>query len=128
MESDAQVVKTVLNGEKDAFAVLVKRYERPVRLVALNVLHEYHLACDASQDAFVKAYQSLTALRNHDAFGPWLMKITHRCAIDCVESQKMRYWKSRHPRNWLRNQMAGLMMINCGFWLLSSNCQRSKDR
>jgi RNA polymerase sigma-70 factor (ECF subfamily) len=87
VESDAQVVKTVLNGQKEAFAVLVKRYERPVRLVALNVLHEYHLACDASQDAFVKAYQSLTDLRNHDAFGPWLMKITHRCALDAIRKK-----------------------------------------
>jgi len=84
VESDAQLVNAVIDGQKEAFAVLVKRYERPVRLVALNVLREYHLACDASQDAFVKAYQSLTALRNPDSFGPWLMKITHRCAIDSM--------------------------------------------
>ena len=87
MESDAQLVNAALNGQKDAFAVLVNRYERPVRLVALDVLHDYHLASDVSQDAFVKAYQSLTGLRNADAFGPWLMKITHRCALGAIRKR-----------------------------------------
>jgi hypothetical protein len=38
VESDAQLVNAALNGQKDAFAVLVNRYERPVRLLALNIL------------------------------------------------------------------------------------------
>lgn len=82
MRTDAELVDAVLNGEKQAFAVLVKRYERPVRAMALNVLGDYHLATDVSQDAFVKAYEQLWALRKPEAFGPWLMKITRRCALD----------------------------------------------
>ena len=82
MQSDAEITKLVLNGEKEAFAVLVERYERPVRAVALNVLGDYHRAADASQDAFVKAYAKLPALRKPAAFGPWLMQITRRCALD----------------------------------------------
>jgi RNA polymerase sigma factor (sigma-70 family) len=82
VQSDAEITKLVLNGEKQAFAVLVERYERPVRAVALNVLGDYHRAADAAQDAFVKAYEKLGALRKPAAFGPWLMKITRRCALD----------------------------------------------
>ena len=74
-------MNAVLNGEKQAFAVLVRRYSRPVRAVALDVLRDYHSAGDAAQDAFVKAYQKLPQLRKADAFGPWLMKITRRCAL-----------------------------------------------
>jgi len=72
----------VLDGNKQAFAVLVKRYERPVRAVALDVLGDYHLAADISQEAFVKAYQQLAGLRKPEAFGAWLMKITRRSALD----------------------------------------------
>jgi len=75
VQSDAEIVNAVLNGYKDAFAVLVKRYERPVRAVAMNVLGDYHSAADVSQDAFVKAYRELPRLRKPAAFGPWLMKI-----------------------------------------------------
>ena len=54
MQSDAELVNAALNGNKNAFAVLVKRYERPVRAVALDVLGDYHSATDVSQDAFVR--------------------------------------------------------------------------
>ena len=44
MQSDAELVNAVLDGRQQAFAVLVKRYERPIRAVALDVLGDYHLA------------------------------------------------------------------------------------
>ena len=89
VRTDAELVNAVLDGEKQAFAVLVKRYERPVRAVALDVLGDYHSASDVSQEAFVKAYEQLAGLRKPEAFGPWLMKITHRCALDSAR-QKLR--------------------------------------
>ena len=82
MRTDAELVNAVLHGEKDFFAELVRRYERPVRAVALDVLGDYHSATDVSQDAFVRAYERLAGLRKPEAFGPWLMKITRRCALD----------------------------------------------
>jgi len=84
VQTDAELVKAVLNGQKHSFAELVKRYERPVRGVALDVLGDYHSATDVSQDAFVRAYERLAGLRKPDSFGPWLMKITRRCALDSV--------------------------------------------
>ncbi|MHC4556258.1 MAG: RNA polymerase sigma factor [Planctomycetota bacterium] len=82
MRTDVELVNAVLNGEKQLYALLVKRYERSVRAVALDVLGDYHSATDVSQDAFVKAYEQLAELRKPEAFGPWLMKITRRCALD----------------------------------------------
>ncbi len=82
MLTDAELVNAALDGEKQAFAVLVKRYERPVRAVALNVLGDRHLAKDVTQDAFVRAYERLAGLRRPEAFGFWLMKIARRCALD----------------------------------------------
>ncbi len=82
MRTDAELVNAVLSGEKELFVELVKRYERPVRAVALDVLGDYHSATDVSQDAFVRAYERLAGLRKPESFGPWLMKITRRCALD----------------------------------------------
>lgn len=84
MQSDTELVNAVLNGNKETFAALVKRYERPVRAIALSALGDYHSAADVSQDAFVKAYEELSRLRKRDAFGPWLMRIAHRCALNSV--------------------------------------------
>jgi len=82
VQSDAELVNAVLNGNKEVFAVLVRRYARPVRGIALDILADYHFAADVSQDAFIKAYEELARLRKPEAFGPWLMKVTRRCALN----------------------------------------------
>ena len=87
MQTDAELVKAILNGEKHVFAELVRRYERPVRAVALDVVGNYHMATDVSQDALVRAYERLAGLRRPEAFGQWLMKITRRCALDSVRQK-----------------------------------------
>ena len=88
MQSDAELVNECLEGHKKAFAILVGRYRKPVRAAAVNVVGDYHLAADISQDAFVKAYEKLCSLRKPESFGPWLMQITRRCALDFLR---------RHP-------------------------------
>jgi len=89
VQADCELIKAVLDGEKEAFAELVSRYERPVRAIAINILGDHHSVQDAVQDAFVAGYQNLYMLRNRDSFGPWLMKIAHRCALD---------WAKRRPK------------------------------
>ena len=84
VRSDGEVVNAVLGGDGKAFAILVKRYERSVRAIGMCVLRDRHLAQDAAQDAFVKAYEKLGSLRKAHSFGSWLMKISHRCALDIV--------------------------------------------
>jgi RNA polymerase sigma-70 factor (ECF subfamily) len=85
MQADCELIKAVLDGEKEAFAELVSRYERPVRAVAINILSNHHSVQDAVQDAFVAGYRNLCMLRNRDSFGPWLMKIAQRCALDLAK-------------------------------------------
>ncbi len=69
--------------------------------MALDVLGDYHSAADVSQDAFVKAYAQLAGLRKPEAFGPWLMKIAHRCSLETARQ------KLREPR--LEMKTAGLI-------------------
>ena len=87
VRTDAELVNAVLDGEKQAFAVLIKRYERAVCAVALDTLSDYHFASDVSQEAFIKAYEQLAGLRKSGSFGPWLMKIAHRCALDSARQK-----------------------------------------
>ncbi len=86
--SDAELVKEVLDGSKDAFAELVRRYQRPAKATALHILGHYHSAEDAAQEAFVRAYRQLSRLSKPDAFGPWLLKIVHRCALDMADKKR----------------------------------------
>ena len=82
MRSDADLVNAVLAGDKAAFESLVKRYELSVRALAAGILGDKHLASDVAQEAFVRAYEKLSFLRDKAVFGPWLLKIARRCALD----------------------------------------------
>ena len=81
MRSDEQLVDAVLSGQRDAFALLVQRYERSARAEATHVLDDIHAAEDAAQDGFVVAYQRLATLRKRGAFGSWLLTIVRHEAI-----------------------------------------------
>jgi len=56
MESDAELVKVALNGDRQAYGELFRRHERSVLAIALGILGDYHAAQDIAQNAFVTAY------------------------------------------------------------------------
>jgi RNA polymerase sigma-70 factor (ECF subfamily) len=88
-QSDAELVQEILDGNKQAFALLVRRYERPVRATATHIVKSTHAADDIAQEAFVRAWQQLPKLRNPKVFGPWLMTITRRCALESVRRKQV---------------------------------------
>ena len=85
MLSDVVLVKAVLKGDRDAFCVLVNRHERSVRAVCMSVLRDEHFARDAAQDAFVRAYEKLSKLKDAKLFGAWLIMIARRSALDTLK-------------------------------------------
>ena len=92
LRSDGELIHAVLGGDRKAFAILVHRYEPSVRAAAMSVLRDAHLAQDAAQDAFVKAYENLGRLRRVGAFGPWLLQIARRCALNMARKKREGSW------------------------------------
>lgn len=80
LQSDAETIEQILAGDRQKYAVLVKRYEQLARAAALRVIHDSHLADDAAQEAFVAAFQGLNSLRDRSNFGAWLLGIVRRKA------------------------------------------------
>jgi RNA polymerase sigma-70 factor (ECF subfamily) len=78
VQSDSELVRKALSGDRQAYERLFERHERSVLAVALAVLGNYHAAQDAAQEAFVTAYMRLRSLRRGSSFGPWVRKIARR--------------------------------------------------
>ena len=74
--SDGQLVQRSLSGDGPAFDELVSRYRTRAYRLALSKVRDRDAALDIAQDAFVKAYVSLRALREPDKFVAWLGGIT----------------------------------------------------
>ena len=77
-QEDAALVRKSLAGEGEAFAVLIRRYERRVFALASAGLGGPARRADVedcAQEVFLAAYRGLGSLREAGAFGSWLMGI-----------------------------------------------------
>src|SRR5919112_3160997 len=73
--TDADAVRLVLEGDAEAFRILVDRYyDRCLRL-ATHLLGAGGDAEDAVQDALLRAYRHLGAYQERDRFSAWLFRI-----------------------------------------------------
>ena len=81
-EQDASLIRSVLRGDLDAFAALVKRHESAiVNYIYWIVLNEQD-AMDVSQEVFLKVYLSLDKYNPEFKFSTWLYAIAKNAAID----------------------------------------------
>jgi len=80
-KEDGQYIKRVLNGETNAYAFLVNKYKPMVFSLALRMLKNREDAEEVAQDAFVKAYQSLSQFRGGARFSTWLYRIVYNTAV-----------------------------------------------
>lgn len=77
-----EVISQAKKGDQTAFRQLVTAYKGSVFRHAFALLNDRMEAEDVTQEAFVKAYYSLSKLENEYAFVSWLTKITTNLCYD----------------------------------------------
>jgi len=78
----AELASRARRGERDAFTALIRRYERTALAVAFAGTGDAASAGDATQEAFLRAWQRLGALKDDGRFATWLCGIVRNVAID----------------------------------------------
>ena len=87
---DEQLVERVQRGDKNAFNLLVRKYQyKVVNLVARYVNNPGDVP-DVAQEAFIKAYRALPTFRGESAFYTWLYRIAVNTAKNYLTSQGRR--------------------------------------
>ncbi|WP_076407706.1 RNA polymerase sigma factor RpoE [Shewanella sp. UCD-KL12] len=88
--SDQQLVERVQQGDKNAFNLLVQKYQNKViNLISRYVRNQADVA-DVSQEAFIKAYRALPNFRGESAFYTWLYRIAVNTAKNHLVAQGRR--------------------------------------
>jgi RNA polymerase sigma-70 factor (ECF subfamily) len=80
----------VLSGQREAFDQLIVKYQRQAVAVSYRLLGSTHDALEVTQDAFLKAFTSLSSLQKPEAFGGWLMRIVSNLSLNFRRSRKTR--------------------------------------
>ena len=86
MDADRALVKAAVDGSRDAFDELVRRYQTPILNLARAMTGGSADAEDLAQDVFVRAWRGLASFRGESSFATWL----YRVAINVIQSHRGR--------------------------------------
>lgn len=86
--TDEQIVERVQAGEKDEFAVIIDRYERPLRAYAARITNNPEVVEDIVQDSFIKAYRDICSFDIKRKFSSWMYRIVHNESVSHIRRSK----------------------------------------
>ena len=82
MLDEQDVALRAQQGDQEAFAALVRRYEEAAFRVAYLIVRDSAEAQDVAQEAFMRAYRSIQRFDVEQPFRPWLLRIVTNLALN----------------------------------------------
>lgn len=89
-ETDQILVERVQQGDKQAFGLLVVKYQRRLMRLIARLVRDPAEVEDVAQEAFIKAYRALPGFRGESAFYTWLYRIGINTAKNYLVSKGRR--------------------------------------
>ena len=87
---DTMLVREAQRGNRAAFEELVRQYDQAVLRLALHLTGSEHEAQDIYQDAFLKAYKSISRFRFECSFYTWIYRIVTNLCLDQIRRKQVR--------------------------------------
>lgn len=75
---DVELIQSSLTGDENAFAKLVRKYQKQVHALAWRKVGDFHIAEEITQDTFLRVYKKLSTLKDPHRFAGWLYRIAAR--------------------------------------------------
>lgn len=92
--ADNDLIDRFLDGDEQAFNLLVRRHQNFVYNVARKIAGNHEDAVEAAQRVFVKLYDQLASFSKTAAFSTWLYRVATNETLNLLRSQKMKRWFS----------------------------------
>jgi RNA polymerase sigma-70 factor, ECF subfamily len=89
---DAQLVRDVAHGDRDALGVVWDRYSRLVRSVLFGAIGADHAAEDLLQEVFLAFYRGAAQIQDGSALRSYLIGVAVRIAALELRRRKVRRW------------------------------------
>jgi len=88
---DLKIIESCLLGNTQIFSRLIDNYKNMVYNLAYRMSNNPHEAEDISQEAFLRAYQSLAHFNPSYKFSTWLYQITLNIIRDRFKKKELHY-------------------------------------
>jgi len=102
--SDNEVIAQMLKGEKDLYAILVRRYNQRLYRVAMAIVNNDAEVEDIMQVAYIKAYENLQQFGARSSFSTWLTRILINESLLRVKKRKRSAMDSDQLSNEIHQQ------------------------
>jgi RNA polymerase sigma-70 factor (ECF subfamily) len=76
LERERELIARARDGDRGAFAVLVREHQDRVYTLAKRLVGDPHLAADVAQESFIRAWKALPGFRGEAKLSTWLYRIT----------------------------------------------------
>jgi|ERR1051326_5965665 RNA polymerase sigma-70 factor (ECF subfamily) len=86
--SDTEIIDKVRGGARHHFAALVDRYKDRAMTLSIRMLKNRQDAEEATQDAFVRAYNGLDKFEGTAKFGTWFYRILYNVCLTKIGNRK----------------------------------------
>ena len=87
-DEDFETIRRVLEGDVEAFSVLVRKHQKKMLNTAYQMTGDYEDACDIVQDSFIAAFKALRDFRGDAVFSTWLTGIVMNRARNVLKQRK----------------------------------------
>lgn len=94
---DNELISRCMQGDRQAFEVLLVRYEKPVFNAAFRMLNNSEDAKDVTQTVFLRAYEKLDHFDPSFRFFSWIYRIALNETINCLNKRNRTEELAREP-------------------------------
>lgn len=91
--SDEMLMVRYKRGDSDAFAELVRRYQRPLFNFSVRYVNNREVAREITQDAFLRVVRRSADFKHESRFSTWIFAITRNLCVDALRKARHR----NHP-------------------------------
>ncbi|NRA92219.1 MAG: sigma-70 family RNA polymerase sigma factor [Psychroserpens sp.] len=86
--NDQTIINQIIEGDTNAFAVLVDRYKDLVFTLALRMLKNREEAEEVAQDTFIKAFRKLDKFKGDSKFSTWIYRVAYNTCLDRIKKNR----------------------------------------
>jgi RNA polymerase sigma-70 factor (ECF subfamily) len=97
LSTETELIKQAQAGDKEAFCLLTRAYERRIYSLAYHYCRQSHDAEDLSQEVWLRAYVALPSFRGESSFYTWLRQIMINCFLN--HRRKLLPWLEKRDQN-----------------------------